>query len=137
MNPHSKRITLHICKDLFEESVRIQEERRKRAEEVRQWRELSEMAPVTLHPTHKRVSWRRKVSVAGIDEFLDRMEKRRNNIRKTRDSEIDYYAVSPYLGAILERPFSFQQRTRKPSRSLVTEVDAILSQVNEVVYGGD
>lgn len=131
MNPISKQLTENITVDLHEESIQAQVRARKRAEEVKQWHELSEVAECTFAPQIRRTRapTPTKRKIAGMDDFVERLQKKQQqNHNNDENSKIKKVSKAMYV-----RPFSFENRPKKDTQTLDRDVESVLSEINQLL----
>jgi hypothetical protein len=127
MDSRSRLLARSATSDLFKESLDRQERQRRRAEEVKQWQELAEVTTFTSQrsATNRRpISMPKKCSVAGMDDFLERMSRRQRQQQEPKTP------VRASAGAIIATPFSFENRPRKTRQMIARDVETVLSEIN-------
>ena len=131
MDPKSRLMTLGISEDLYEQSLELKERQRRRAEEAKKWRELSDVTRVTFQPVirTRKAPTPKKCVIAGMDDFVERMKRK----QKSEDRGEPEPVRRPYTGAVVARGFSFERRHRKTPQMIDKDVEDVLSEINELL----
>jgi hypothetical protein len=126
MDQRSRLLTRDVEPDLFQESLEMHERQRRRAEEIKQWQELGEVATFTYQPPTRKeyVPTPKKRVIAGVDEFLERMAKK---------SKPPLVIVERPKAAIIAQPFSFETRPNKTQQRITEDVESVLSEINQLL----
>ena len=131
MDPKSRLMTLGISEDLYEQSLEIKERQRRRAEEAKKWRELSDVTRASFQPVirTRKAPTPKKCVIAGMDDFVERMKRK----QKSEDAGEPEPIRKPYTGAVVARGFSFEHRYRRTPQMIDKDVESVLSEINELL----
>jgi hypothetical protein len=123
MDGRSRQMTRHVESDLFRESLEIHERQCRRAEEIKQWQELAEVTSYAYQPPAKRdyVPTPKKHTIAGVDEFLERMTRKHQHTPEP--------PAKPRPAIIVAHPFSFDERPVKTHERFAADVEGVLSEI--------
>lgn len=134
MNPKSREMTKGISKDLFEESLMLQERQRKRAEEVKQWQDMAEAIECSFQPITRRsrMPTPRKTAISGMDDFLERMKKSQQERERKKKIENQEPPKHYRPSIIIAQPLSFEEREKR-EREMDKSVDAVLNEIDHYI----
>ena len=130
MNARSRKLTENVQVNLFEQSLASKMKRERAAAEQKNWEEMQKLGECTFRPKiiHRRRREVEKPVVAGMDDYVDRM-------KKCQVEEEDEIKPIPKVrrGAVMQKPFSFDQRVQKKHVPDEKAVDNVLSEINRLL----